>query len=155
MKNAVVFNSISGNTEQIANAIKETIGDVGYFGKPSDEALEADVIYVGSWVMAFSCTPDIKEFLAKLNGKKVFVFATAGYGSTPEFFAPIIASIKENVNSSNEIIGEFICQGKVADKKLEAIKADAAKYASMKDELDKSAAHPNADDISALKSKLA
>ncbi len=151
MKKAMVFSSGSGNTKQLAVEICGTLGEMAYCGAPSDEALEADVIFVGSWTMGFNCVPPIKEFLQKLNGKKVFLFMTAGYGNTPEFFAPILAAAKEHINSSNEIIGEYICQGKVSDAKKEAIKkADAEKFAAMEAMLTESNAHPNAEDIKAL-----
>ncbi len=151
MKNAIVFETVSGNTKLLAETIEKTVGNVSYIGAPDDSALDADVIYVGSWTTAFSCTPKIKEFLEKLNNKKVFVFATAGYGSTEEFFKPIIDSIKANVNSSNEIVGEFICQGKVSESKQEAIKKmDETKFNNMKPELDKSLSHPDEADIANL-----
>lgn len=151
MKKAIVFSSITGNTEKLANEIKNKIGDVVYFGKPDEKALEADVIYVGSWAQAFSATADIKDFMTKLNDKKVFVFMTAGYGSTDDFFAPIMESAKESINSSNEIIGQFICQGKVSENKQKAIKdMDLAKFENMKPELDKSISHPDANDIANL-----
>lgn len=151
MKNAIVFSSASGNTKLLAETIQSTISDVVYCGKASDEALEADIIYIGSWAQAFSCTADIKEFLGKVKGKKVFIFMTAGYGSSEEFFAPIIDSVKALVDSSNEIIGEFICQGKVSEGKQKAIKdGDEAKYNSMKAELDKSVSHPDKDDTAKL-----
>lgn len=147
MSKAIVFSTVSGNTKALAETIKETLGDVAYCGGVSDDALSADVVYVGSWTTAFSCTPDIKEFLEKLNDKKVFLFMTAGYGSTEEFFKPIIDSMKANVNSSNTIVGEFICQGKVSEAKQEGIKKmDMAKYEGMKAELDKSVSHPDASD---------
>lgn len=151
MKNAIVFSSVTGNTKLLAEKIQETLGDVAYCGKASDEALEADAIYIGSWAQAFSCTPDIKEFLGKVKGKKVFIFMTAGYGSTEDFFNPIIDSVKALVDSSNEIIGEFICQGKVSEGKQKAIKdGDEAKYNTMKPELDKSVSHPDDADVAKL-----
>lgn len=156
MKNAIVFSSTTGNTERLANAIKEKLSDVAYFGKPSDEALEADVLYVGSWAIGYSCTEDIKEFLSKLNGKKVFLFVTAGYGSTDEFYAPIMEAVKSNLNDSNEIIGEFICQGKVSAPKRTAMEqGNPEKYAGMKPELDKAESHPDAQDLTNLQNKLA
>ncbi|MFI3115270.1 MAG: flavodoxin family protein [Clostridia bacterium] len=155
MKKSIVFSSATGNTELLAKEIQENIGDTVYFGKPSDEALDADVIYIGSFAQAFSCTADIKEFASKISNKKVFLFMTAGYGSTTEFFAPIMASFKENINDTNEIIGEFICQGKVSDSKKNAIKQmDEAKFNTMEPELLKAESHPDANDISNLKASL-
>lgn len=152
MKNAIVFSTVSGNTEKLAETIKEAIGGADYFGKVSDEALEAETVYIGSWTTAFSCTPDVKEFIGKLKGKKVFLFMTAGYGSSEEFFAPIIKSVEDLVDSSNEIIGTFICQGKVSEAKQKGIKdMDIDKYNNMKSELDKSVSHPDADDLAKLK----
>ena len=155
MKRAIVFSSTSGSTEKLAKAIYDTLGEDIYCGKISDEALEADEIYVGSWAQAFSCTPDIKAFVEKLNNKKVFVFMTAGYNHTEEFFAPIIESFKANINDTNEIIGEYICQGKVTAAKQEAIKKmDMAKYEGMKVELDRSQSHPDDSDIANLVAKI-
>ena len=57
MKYAVVYSSVTGNTKKLAEAIKNKVGQ-GYFGKPSDEALEADVIFVGFWTMGTCGLPD-------------------------------------------------------------------------------------------------
>ena len=50
MKIAIVYKSITGNTEKIAIAIKETSNnyDIVYFGKPKDN-IEADLYIIGSW----------------------------------------------------------------------------------------------------------
>lgn len=155
MKKAIVFSSTTGNTELIANEIKNKIGDVMYFGKPSDEALEADVIYIGSWTMSNTCIPDIKNFIEKLNNKKVFLFVTAGYGSSEEFLTPIIDSVKNLLNDSNELIGQFICQGKVSQGKMDAIKKmDEEKFNGMKSELDNSQTHPDKADLAKLESSI-
>ncbi len=151
MKTAIVYSSATGNTKLLADTIKATVGEVAYSGKADDAALDADVIYIGSWTQAFSCTADIKEFIGKVKGKKVFLFMTAGYGSSDDFFKPIMDSVKALVDSSNEIIGEFICQGKVSENKQKGIKeADEAKFNTMKPELDKSQAHPDKSDTDKL-----
>lgn len=155
MKKAIVFSSGTGNTKKLAQAIYDTLGEEIYCGKICDAALDADMIFVGSWTMAFTCVPDIKIFAEKLNGKKVFPFMTSGYNHTEEYFTPIINSFKENINDTNEIIGEFICQGKVSAPKQEAIKKmDMAKCESMKVELDNSQTHPDDADIAKLVEKI-
>ncbi len=152
MKTAIVYSTVSKNTEKLAEVVKSMVGEVIHFGKANDEALNADVVYVGSWTQAFTCTPDIKAFLEKLNNKKVFVFMTAGYGSSDEYLKPILNSMKAHINDTNEIIGEFICQGKVSNTKIEAIKKmDMAKYETMKEELEKSQSHPNDEDLEKFK----
>lgn len=151
MKKSIVFASNTGNTKKLAEAIYNTLGEEIYCGKISEEAMESDVIFVGSWTMAFLCVPDIKEFLEKLNGKKVFLFMTAGYGDTDEYLTPIIDSMKANLNDTNEVIGSFICQGEVSQPKQEAIKKmDMAKYENMKANLDKSVGCPTQESIDKL-----
>ncbi|MFI3226620.1 MAG: flavodoxin family protein [Clostridia bacterium] len=155
MKKAIVFSTISGQTEKLAKVILDKVGEVDYYGVPSEEALNADVIYVGCWTQAFTCPPNIKDFLEKLNGKKVFLFMTAGYNSSDIYFAPIMQSVKANINTTNEIIGEFICQGAVSPQKQEAIKKmDIEKYNNMKEQLDLSQMHPDAGDIEKLIEKI-
>ncbi|MFI3202593.1 MAG: flavodoxin family protein [Eubacteriales bacterium] len=151
MKQAIVYSSATGNTKLLAETIQKALGSDVSIGGVSEDALNADVVYVGSWAQAFTCTADIKEFLEKLNNKKVFLFMTAGYGNTDDFFQPIMDSVKANVNDTNEIIGTYICQGKVSEGKQEAIKKmDMAKYESMKAKLDESVSHPSKDDLEKL-----
>ncbi|OON99305.1 MAG: hypothetical protein ATN35_13305 [Epulopiscium sp. Nele67-Bin004] len=129
MKKSIVYISVTKNTELLANTIKNQFNDVSYIGSPSDEALDADIIFVGFWAQAFACPQPIKDFLAKLDNKKVFLFGTAGYGSTPEFFNPIMDAVASFVPETNKIVGTFICQGKVSEAKMNAIKeADATKF---------------------------
>ncbi|OOB79194.1 MAG: hypothetical protein BEN18_04665 [Epulopiscium sp. Nuni2H_MBin001] len=155
MSKSVVYVSGTGNTELLAKTIAHELGEDVYCGKPSEEALEADTIFVGFWAQAFSCPPVIKDVLEKLKNKKVFIFATAGYGSTPEFFNPIMDSAVAHLDSSNTVIGTYICQGKVSEKKQEAIKQmDATKYENMKAELDNSLSHPDADDLDKLRKAI-
>jgi len=155
MSNAIVYLSATGNTKMLADTIAETVGDVVYNGKPDDAAKAADTIYVGFWTQAFSCPKPIADFLGSLDGKKVFLFGTAGYGNTDEFFANIINSAKENIPASCELIGSYMCMGKVSENKMKAIAEDQEKFNSMKAMLDESQSHPNAADIDGLKKALA
>ncbi|MFI3249698.1 MAG: flavodoxin family protein [Eubacteriales bacterium] len=155
MKNAIVYSSASGNTEKLAEAIKNKVGDVIYCGKVDDAALEADVIYVGFWAMKFTCGPDIQGFLEKLQGKKIFLFGTAGYDDTEEYFKSILDAAKGNIPASNTVIGEYMCMGKVSEAKQKSIKEmDEAKFNGMKAKLDKAESHPNQDDLTKLTSLI-
>ena len=81
MKIAIVYSSNTGNTKIIAEAIKEELSneDIVYFGKPENN-IEADIYIVGSWTDKGNCSSEIKEFLTKLNYKKIAYFGTAGFG---------------------------------------------------------------------------
>lgn len=150
MKYAVVYSSITGNTKKLAEEIKNKVGEC-YFGKPCDEALMADVVFVGFWATKNSCSEDIKTFIEKLDNKKVFIFGTAGYNNTKEYFEEILESVKAYVPASNTIIGTYMCQGKVSDAKQENLKqVMPEKYEVIKDKLEESVNHPNEEDVNAL-----
>ena len=154
MKCAVVYSSVTGNTGKLAEAIKTRV-DACYFGKPSDEALEADLIFVGFWAIGNSCGTDIKDFLEKLSDKKVFIFGTVGYNNTQEYYEGILDNVKANVPSSNTIVGTYVCQGKVSAPKKEQIKEKMPeKYEAMKDKIAEGENHPDEQDISGLVSAI-
>ena len=155
MKKAVVYLSNTGSTKLLAETIAKTLGDDVYCGGIADAPADADLIYAGFWTQGFTCPPPMKAYLASLTGKKIFLFGTGGYNSTPEYFAPIIAAAQENINDSNEVVGSFMCQGKVSATKQEAIKKmDMAKYESMKEQLEISQSHPDEADLAALTKAL-
>ena len=150
MKYAIVYSSITGNTKKLAKAIKNKVGEC-YFGKPSDEALEADVIFIGFWAAKNSCPADIQEFIEKLSNKKIFLFGTVGYFNTKEYFEEVLNNAKSHVPSSNTIIGTYMCQGKVSDSWQNKIKEGSPeKYELIKNNLEESMNHPNEDDIKSL-----
>lgn len=83
MSYAIVYSSKTGNTRLLADAIREVAGDdCIYFGEPSDAALSADILYVGFWTDKGTCDSTVADFLKKLDGKKVFLFGTAGFGGS-------------------------------------------------------------------------
>lgn len=148
MKTSIVYSSTTGNTEKLAEAIKAKVGDVSYCGKIDDAALDADLIYVGFFAAKFTCDDKVKTFLEKLNGKKVFLFGTAGYDNTEEYFTKILDAAKENLNDSNTVVGQSMVMGKVSEPKQKAIKEmDEEKFNSMKAKLDESQGHPSQADI--------
>ena len=154
MNYSIVYSSVTGNTEKLAKAIKNHIGAC-HFGKPSDEALEADVIFVGFWATKNSCSADIQRFIEKMANKKVFIFGTVGYDNTPAYFEEILNNVKSLVPASNTIIGAYACQGKVSEKKQEQLKeAVPEKYEAIKDNLAESIHHPNEKDIDGLLSAV-
>ena len=150
MKYAVVYSSVTNNTKRLAETIKETVG-AEFCGKFSDEALEAEVLFIGFWATKHSCGADVQGFMKKLSNKKIFLFGTAGYNDTQEYFEEILSNAKEHIPASNEIIGTYMCQGKVTEAMKNRIKeVMPEKYEEMKDKLASSENHPNQADLDAL-----
>lgn len=155
MKTAIVYTSGTGNTKLLADEIVKKVGACDYVGKPADEALESDMLYVGFWTAKFTCTPDIENFLKKLSDKKIFLFGTAGYDDTPEYFDKILDSVAAHVKDSNQIVGRFMCQAKVSDGKKKALEAaDSEKFHSMQEKLAKGDNRPDKQDLESLLAQI-
>ena len=94
-----MYSSNTGNTKIIAEAIKEELSneDIVYFGK-TENNIEADIYIVGSWTDKGNCSSEIKEFLTKLNYKKIAYFGTAGFGGQVEYYQTLFNRVKENIN---------------------------------------------------------
>lgn len=109
---AIVYSSITGNTQIIAKAIKEALDNNSciYYGKV-DELLtqDATVIFVGFWVYRGSCPEGIKKYLKPLENKKIVLFGTAGFGESDGYFESIIEDVKQYISESNKVIGNFMC----------------------------------------------
>lgn len=59
------------------------------------------------------CRPKTLELLSKLKNKKIFLFGTAGFGGSDAYFEKILGQVKQSIDASNTVIGEYMCQGKM------------------------------------------
>lgn len=92
MKVAIVYSTTTGNTEAMANAIKDSVLSNGVeivFGTPenvdSSSVLECDVLLLGSPAMGDEVLEDSMEdwfvgIEGSLNGKKIAVFGSYDWG---------------------------------------------------------------------------
>ena len=158
MKIAIVYSSNTGNTKIIAEAIKEELSneDIVYFGKPENN-IEADIYIVGSWTDKGNCSSEIKEFLTKLNYKKIAYFGTAGFGGQVEYYQTLFNRVKKNINDTNQILGYFYCQGKMPigirsryEQLIKEHPEDKNLEVSIKN-FDEALKHPNKKDIEQVK----
>ena len=158
MKYSIVCNSKTGNTKMLSDAIKDHLdrSDCIYFGEPSTKALNADIIYVGFWTDKGCCNKECKEFLGKLDNKKVFLFGTAGFGEDNTYFDKIMNKTKSYLPKSAELIGTYMCQGKMPMsvreryekmKKVPGLPMDIDKMIA---NFDKALTHPDKKDIEGL-----
>ena len=115
MKYSIIYSSKTGNTKLLAEAIKEELGDESclYFGEPDEKALDADIIYAGYWTDKGCCDEVTKAFISNIENKKLFLFGTAGFGSDSTYFDKVINNTKSNISSTVEVIGTYMCQGKM------------------------------------------
>ena len=146
----VVYNSLTGNTKMLADTIKNVLPD-----NDND-----DIVFVGFWTDKGNADSKTIEYLKLLRNKKLFLFGTCGFGGSEAYFDRILTNVKSNIDSSNEIIGEYMCQGKMPSSVRE-------RYLKMKesdncppnidvliDNFDKTLSHPDEKDLEKLSQKV-
>lgn len=154
MSYSIVYSSRTGNTAMLAEEIKKALpkDDCVYFGEPNQKALDADMIYVGFWTDKGTCDEQISQFLGKLTNQQVFLFGTAGFGGSTEYFEQILSRVKENIPSTVSVIKTYMCQGKMPQsvrKRYEAME-DSPQRKVMIDNFDHALSHPNENDLAKL-----
>jgi flavodoxin len=115
MKSLVLWSSRTGNTKKVAEAIYEVLPgekDILEEGREKDIS-SYDLIFVGFWAFRRGADMVARRTLAKIEGKKVAIYATAG--AWPD--SPAAKDYLENAASllpeSSECVGTWICQGRV------------------------------------------
>ena len=99
MKYAVIYESATGNTEMLAKEIKSTLGKEKCvcFGTPEEElqskAEDADLIFLGFWTDKGECSEKIRKYMETLHNRNVFLFGTAGFGGSEQYFTQILPRI--------------------------------------------------------------
>ena len=159
MRYAVVYSSRTGNTEQLAQAVREALPgqECLYFGPPDEAALEAQTVYAGFWTDKGSCDEEMARFLKRLTDQRVFLFGTAGFGGAPAYFEQILGRVRENLAPTVSLLGEYMCQGKMPMSVRERYMQmeDSPRRSAMLANFDAALSHPDGDDLARLKAAVA
>ena len=166
MKYLITFASATGNTQKLAQVVREALpaDECVNFGStmmiaPHD-VVEAKRAYVGFWTNRGTCPDAVAEFLQGLAGKEIFLFGTAGFGESQDYFDGILARVKENVPKSARVIGTFMCQGKMPASvreryvKMKNSPLPIPNIDKMIENFDKAISHPDYEDIDRLKGSI-
>ena len=159
MSYAIVFSSKTGNTALLAQTLQEQLPqtDCCYFGAPDAAALAADTLYVGFWTDKGNADESTLDFLKQLHGKSIFLFGTAGFGGSEEYFNKILKKAECSLDRSNTVFGRYMCQGKMpvsVRQRYEAMKAKPLHIPNLDaliENFDKALSHPDAADLEQLK----
>ena len=153
MKIAIVFQSQTGNTRTIAEAIRDGLAgeQVVYFGEPQ-AGVEADLYLVGSWTDKGNCAQPVGAFLSSLRNQKVGWFGTAGFGGSPEDYQKLYNRAAEQLGEGCQVMGFFYCQGRMPqsvreryEKMLQEHPEDRRMQASLEN-FDQAQSHPDVRD---------
>ena len=153
----VVYTSKTGNTEKVAAEIFGVLpGGSKDIQRVEEVRGEADTYFVGFWNDKGTCSSNIMDFLSTLHGKKVALFGTCGFGCSDAYYDTVYRRFADHLKSTNQIIGHYICQGKMPETVLhryEAMKAanpDCSRWDECIDNYRNALSHPNADDMQSL-----
>ena len=119
MTYAIVYDSRTGNTKRLAQAVAETLPAdgrlaFGNVGEVDGATLAAvDRVYVGFWTNRGDCTDEAAELLASLGGTEVFLFGTCGFGADATYFAGVMARVLTHLPESAHVVGTFMCHGNI------------------------------------------
>lgn len=165
---SIVFSSRTGNTAELAEAVRKTLpeGTCEYFGSLGGDGNRDDgtgatiptteTLFVGFWTNQGVADQAAQKLLGQLKDRKIFLFGTAGFGGSEAYFQAILDKTKAFIDDSNTVIGTFMCQGKMPHSVRE-------RYVKMKEQpdhmpnidtmienFDKALSHPDADDLEKL-----
>ncbi len=121
MKIAIIYESKTGNTKQIANSMRYYFEkDHNVIFESVDKALENntkdkefDLYLLGSWTNKGDCGDLMKQFCKELNDKKIAIFGTAGFGGSQDYYKSLADRFFSSLSSDNKLLGYFYCQGKM------------------------------------------
>lgn len=152
MNSMVVYSSKTGNTKKIAEAIYEILPEpAAIFPVESAPAPDDyDFIAMGFWVDKGTADQAAMNYMKSIKGKKIGLFMTLGAYPDSEHAAGSMANAKEYV-ADNEILGDFICQGKVDPRLVSWMEKNQGDHPhamnpERKARLEEAAKHPNEQD---------
>ena len=159
MSYAIVFSSKTGNTKLLADTLHTCLPQESccYFGAPDPAALEADELYVGFWTDKGTADESTLDFLKQLHGKRIFLFGTAGFGGSEEYFNKILKKVERSLDRSNTVFGRYMCQGKMplsVRQRYEGMKKQPIHLPNLDaliENFDNALSHPDAEDLERLK----
>ncbi len=159
---SIIFSSATGNTKQLADTIRETLPkeSCDYFGIFQAEAPRSALLYIGFWTDKGTADSATLELLSTLKNKRIFLFGTAGFGGSAAYFQKILEHVKQSIDASNTVVGEYMCQGKMPQSVRE-------RYVMMKNQpehpenldmlignFDRALTHPDEADLDKLRKSI-
>lgn len=149
MKTLVVYSSRTGNTRKIAEAVFEVLPEPKdiFSVETAPPPDPSDFIAMGFWVNRGTADEKAQEYMKKIRGKKVGIFATLGAYPNSNHAREVLSSVRELLNG-NDLLGEFICQGKIDPDILDKMPKDGvhAMTSERMVRIEEAKKHPNETD---------
>lgn len=160
MKIVIAYDSATGNTEYLARVLAKTYPQAVCAPVGEADWTEADVVLLGFWTDKGNCSAKLQERLPELAGKEVFLFGTAGFGASQDYFEQIVHRIQGELPDSCQVIGWYMCAGQMPET-VRLRYADMAKDPEMGEKgramlkiYDAAVGHPDAADAEQMIAKV-
>lgn len=154
MEVLVIYSSKTGNTKKVAEAIYESIPYEKTLSKVEDnpDFNDFDIILIGGWVDRGVIDKKAMDYIKNLNNKKVGYFITIGAYPDSDHAKSVLEKTSKLIQENNELIGHYICQGKIDPKLTEMFKKFPSDHPhAMNEERRKrheiASKHPDKDDL--------
>ena len=154
MKSLIVYSSLTGNTRAVAEAIREVIPVPCDFTavEQAPDPSSYDFIAIGYWVDKGGPDKKAAAFMETVKDKRVGLFGTLGAYPDSDHARDCKAKA-ENLMAGNLVLGQFLCQGKIDPKVLEAMARMAPEQHPMTEErkarIEEAKKHPDKADFKA------
>lgn len=121
MRYAILYDSHTGNTANVAQAILHTLpaedrlcyySTIEAADHPETFA-DADLIFYGFWTDRGTCPERSQQLLPQLPATKIALFGTAGFGASEEYFQKILDNAAQYLPEGATLTGTFMCAGKM------------------------------------------
>jgi flavodoxin I len=94
---------------------------------------------------------------SNVKNRRIFLFGTAGFGGSDAYFQKILGQVRQSIDPSNTIIGEYMCQGKMPQSvrerymKMKENPEHPANLDALIKNFDCALSHPDSDDLEKLR----
>lgn len=150
---AIICSSKTGNTEKLAQRARDVLGDAIV-----DSVADADTVLLGSWTDKGGLDPALSDALAALDGKRVFLFGTCGFGGSQAYYDRVLDRFQSALPEGAEVVGRFMCQGQmppaVRERYVKMAEQDPARFEPMIENFDRALGHPDVSDLDAFENAL-
>lgn len=154
----IVYDSKTGNTEKVAQALAEGAGERCIVSKVDAAPAYADfdLVVAGFWVDRGAPNAKMKKYLSTLHGKKVVLFQTLGADPASDHAVSALVNAGVCLNSDCKVLGTLSIRGAIDPALIEMMRkmpAGSAHSAGPESEARWAAAasHPDAGDLEKAK----
>jgi flavodoxin len=152
MRYAVLYDSETGNTKEVAKRIYESIDstDKRFIRIESENTMvpEADIYLVGFPIHQQTCSMKIVDVLEQIETGKIVLFATCGMRPTEKYQQKLEDSLMIWLSDDVEYLGMFLCQGKTTEEQKQVFyRANPEYREKLRTMLSEGDRHPDQQDI--------